>query len=408
MSKQFPSLKGNVLNLFISNGASFLVPLLQIPYLTRTLGAEEFGLYIFSYSIITFMMIITDYGFELYAPGKIIKNEIDVDVIFTHVLIIKSALFIISAAFILMIFISTKYYIGRLDILTWLVLAVFFNSFSMLWLFQANEVIYVYSRITVVTKLIAVGLIYLFVKSSNDLNIVFAIICITNAATLIISFAFCKNRFQLKFVRIKLHETLTLAKEAFEYFASRLGVSIYSALGGFVIGAFSGSLIQVAYYGAAHQLYSAGLQTLSAISTPLLPYMVRTKNFRVLYKIVALSLFLTAMGASIGFLWGDFILSAIYGEDFSAAKPVLNVFMVTVFFSVLGQQIGYPALVPLGKGRQANLSVIYAGIAQAIMIGVIVMLKLNITAVMIAVTYLVCDIIMSSYRGIILYKSRMQ
>ena len=147
---------------------------------------------------------------------------------------------------------------------------------------------------------------------------------------------------------------------------------------------------------------------MSAISTPLLPYMIRTKNYKVLFKIIVISLSLTSIGSIIGFVWGENILSLVYGKDFLNAKPVLNIFMVTIFFSILGQQIGYPALIPIGKGRQANLSVIYAGIAQAIMIGILVIFKLSITAVVIAITYLICDVVMSSYRGMVLYKAKIE
>ncbi len=401
------SLKRNILNLFMSQGASFIIPLLQFPYLTRVLGIEEFGLFVFSYSVITFLMIVTNYGFELYLPNEMAHNreQKHTNEYFTHSLIIRLGLFLVSLLCLVGVYFSTSYYHGREELIVIIACAVFFNSFTLLWLFQGKEVIYLYSRITVTLRLLSVGLIFLLVKSHNDLPIVLAILAATNASILLASYLVAKNKFFIQLIKIKFEDTVELAKKSFEYFVSRLGVSLYATVGGFIIGAFSGSLTQVAYYGAAHQLYTAGLQAVSAISTPLLPYMARTKNYHVLFKITAFSLLLTLIGSIFGISLGEYILTFVYGDDFAAAKPVLNIFMITIILSVLGQHLGYPALLPLGKGRQANLSVMYAGLAQALMILCLIIFNVPITAVVMAITYFFCDLVMSSYRSYVFIRS---
>lgn len=94
------SLKRNIINLFIAQGASFIVPLLQFPYLTRVLGVDEFGLFVFSYSVISFLMIITNFGFELYLPTLLAKSvsRIKTNLIFTHTNIIRSFLLLFGFA----------------------------------------------------------------------------------------------------------------------------------------------------------------------------------------------------------------------------------------------------------------------------------------------------------------------
>lgn len=400
------SLKRNIINLFISQGASFIIPLLQFPYLTRILGVKEFGLFVFSYSVILFSMIITNYGFELYLPNEMARKreQKHTNEYFTHSLIIRMGLFLTALIGLVGVYFATSYYHGREELLALIACAVFFNSFTFLWLFQGKEVIYLYSRITVTLRLVSVGLVFWLVKGQDDLSIVLGLLAATNAVVLLTSYFIAKNKFSIKLVRIKLSDTWHLVKGSFEYFISRLGVSLYATLGGFMIGALSGSLTQVAYYGAAHQLYTAGLQAISAISTPLLPYMARTKNFNVLFKITVFSLFLTLIGSVLGIALGEYILIFVYGVDLAAAKPVLNIFMIIIFLSVLGQHLGYPALLPLGKGRQANLSVMYAGLTQVIMIIGLFLFDVSVTAVAMAITYFFCDLVMCSYRGIVFAK----
>lgn len=401
------SLKRNIINLFISQGASFFIPLLQFPYLTRVLGVEEFGLFVFSYSVILFFMIITNYGFELFLPHVLARpeNKNKLNQYFTETCVIRVFLFCVSLIGLLGVYWFTPYYKGR-ELLIFLVTStVFFNSFTLLWLFQSQEVIYLYSRITVIIRLISLGLIFLLVKNKDDLPIVLGLLSITSLTILITSYLVARKYFLLQFVKVNIASVIALVKECFEYFLSRLGVSAYATLGGFIIGTFSGSLSQVAFYGAAHQLYTAGLYAVSSISTPLLPYMARTGRYNVWFKVLCFSMLLTLLGSAMGLLAGEYIIQFIYGEEIKEAKAVLDVFMITILVSVIGQHLGYPALLPLGKGREANLSVMYAGLSQVIMVACLVLFKLPITAISIAVTYLICDLVMSSYRGAVFIKA---
>ncbi|OCL95925.1 oligosaccharide flippase family protein [Aliarcobacter thereius] len=402
------NLRKNILNLFVSNSVSYLIPLLQFPYLTRVLGIEEFGLFVFSYSIMLFLMIITNYGFELYLPKEIIEknsSKKEINEIFTQTVLIRVGLFILSLFILFIVYFYTDYYKDRENILFILTIAVFFNSFTILWVYQVKEMIYLFSRITVIIRFVSLAFVFLFVNTKNDLDILIFILAITNAVILFITYYIAKNKFELSFGKIYVSKSIELLKNSFEYFISRLGVSVYATLGGFVIGAFSGSLKQVAYYGVAHQLYTAGLFAMSSISTPLLPYMTRTKNYKLFFKIVLIALFLTICGSFVGYYFGEEILVLIYGSEMIDAKSVLNIFMITIILSVIGVMFGYPALVPLGKSRVANLSVIYAGIAQLIMICVLYVFKLPFTAVSIAITYFFCDLVMSSYRGYVFAKT---
>lgn len=401
MSSKPASLGRNIINLFISQGASFIIPLLQFPYLTRVLGVEEFGLFVFSYSIIVFLMMLTNYGFELYIPSILAEKNTEriTNKFFSETVIIRTFLFIIALFIITSIYLSTNYFNGRKNLLFAIILAVFFNSYNFLWLFQSKEAIYLYSRINVLSRLLGLAAVFIFVKKSTDLAILLNIVALTNACILITCYLIAKKLYDLRLIKTSMSNAWKLAKNSFEYFLSRIGVGLYAALGGAIIGTFSGSLSQVAYYGAAHQLYNAGLAVISAISTPLLPYMSRTKDFSALTKITIFSLGLTFLGASFGWLFGEHIIAWIYGADLINAKKALNVFMVTIILSVLGQHLGYPALLPLGKGRHANLSVMYAGLTQVILITLLVLLHGPITAVSVAIVYLICDFVMTAYRA---------
>ncbi|MGG4683012.1 oligosaccharide flippase family protein, partial [Proteus mirabilis] len=225
----------------------------------------------------------------------------------------------------------------------------------------------IYSRINIITKLFSIAAIFLFIKKDSDFNLLFIIMACQSSLALIISYIYIK-KLQINFIKIKSNKLILIAKESFEYFISRIGVSLYSTCGSFFIGILSGSMHQVAIYGVAEQLYKAGVLVVSSISTPLTPYMVRTKNFNIFFKVTMLSMLITTMGACVGIFFGDKIIDMIYGENLLSAYPVLIIFMFTILISVLGMHFGYPALLPLNQARKANYSVIYAGILQILLI----------------------------------------
>jgi len=395
------TLRRNILNLFVSQSISYIIPLFQFPYLTRVLGVEVFGLYVFSYSIISFLMIITNYGFEIYLPKEMAERGGEKNLeseYFTQSTIIRACLLLPSFLILLFIHWLTDYYSGKEHLLVLITLSVLFNAFSLTWFFQGKEIIYYYSRITISIKLISMLLLFAFVNHADDIDRALFILAVSNFLVLITSLYLAHAKYKITFCKVRINNIFKLGKESFEYFISRLAVTVYTVMGGLIIGILSGSLIQVALYGVAYQLYNAGVYAMSALSTPLIPYMARTKNYVTFFKITALAIFFSICGACVGWFWGDHIIQFVYGKDLKEAKHVLDIFMLTIIFSITGIHFGFPALIPLGKTKSANLSVIYAGIGQLFMIFFIVSSNTLPTAAIMACTYLVCDFIMVSYR----------
>src|SRR5690606_5052229 len=93
--KRKTRLLDNFFSLAVLQGANYILPLLTMPYLVRVLGVEQFGLLMFAQSFITYINILTDYGFNLSATKLIAvnrENEDKISEIFSGVFLIKLAL----------------------------------------------------------------------------------------------------------------------------------------------------------------------------------------------------------------------------------------------------------------------------------------------------------------------------
>ena len=89
----------NYISLSFLQAANYILPLLVLPLLVRTLGTEKFGLVMFAQAFITFFNIIVDFGFNLSATREVSinkNNPSELKSIFSSVLIIKFFLVIIS------------------------------------------------------------------------------------------------------------------------------------------------------------------------------------------------------------------------------------------------------------------------------------------------------------------------
>src|SRR6202034_4733263 len=66
-----PSLRKNIASLYAVQMASYLAPLVTLPWLTRVLGPSGFGQLSFCGAVIGYFVLFADYGFNYSATRQI-------------------------------------------------------------------------------------------------------------------------------------------------------------------------------------------------------------------------------------------------------------------------------------------------------------------------------------------------
>jgi PST family polysaccharide transporter len=71
ISADYKRLLSNFFSLSVLQGLNYLFPLITMPYLTRVLGMDKYGLVSYAAVIISYFQMVTDYGFNLSATKDI-------------------------------------------------------------------------------------------------------------------------------------------------------------------------------------------------------------------------------------------------------------------------------------------------------------------------------------------------
>ena len=99
----------NFLSLIFLQGANYVLPLLLLPYLVRVLGTEKYGLVMFAQSLILFLTVFVDYGFNISGTREISINRADrkaISNIFSAIMIVKIGL-IATASLLLFVVVES-------------------------------------------------------------------------------------------------------------------------------------------------------------------------------------------------------------------------------------------------------------------------------------------------------------
>lgn len=171
MGKKSESIAVNGLLNIIIKCCHIIIPLITFPYLSRVLGAENYGKFSFALSINSYLLLITMLGIDTYAVREASRFRDDKRKLFeftSQITFINmcSLLIALSSMAVLVTF-NTK--IKQYDILVYLLSMILICTFlGRDWI---NTVFEDYTYITIryiVIQLIGVFAIFLFIKNAED------------------------------------------------------------------------------------------------------------------------------------------------------------------------------------------------------------------------------------------------
>lgn len=355
----------NTAALIIMQLFTYVAPFIVLPYLSRVLGADGFGLMIAALSLTVIANVCTDFGFNLSATYLISRKQSQ-----THYISkVITAIYALKLGLLVFVFSGIALYLALAVSYTPLAIAaiymtVFFQAFMSPWLFQGIEKMKLITYSTIASRMVYVVIIFLLVKHKNDYDL--ALMCNAIATMLACFLAnWLIRREGFIFAKPSKRLIKLMFTHSSQFFASRVVLQASSSISVLVLNS-AVSATQIGLFGASQKLYNSFKQLINPFSQALYPYMANTGNIKLLFRLVIILAVIMSIPATIGFVFAEPIIEFIFGAEFGQSSNILRIFIVTGYIAFFSICFGYPAFSAVKRVDLANKSVIISGSCQMV------------------------------------------
>jgi PST family polysaccharide transporter len=259
-------LVSNALSLYAVQGLNFLVPLLLLPYLLRTLSAESYGSIVFAQSLLGYGIIVTEFGFNLTAARDISVARHDpgaVARIYWTTTAAKTLLMLAATLVTALVVLATPVFRHQWPVFAASALLLLGNVAFPQWYFQGEERLREVALLQVVAKCLIAASAVLLVRSPGDTLIAAIILSAPQLACAAVAVCLRKRVAPAQFYRPTLTDITAALRGSAPMFAAIISTTLYLHTNTVVLGLVSGD--------RAVALYSLGGKLMSAVQSVSFP-----------------------------------------------------------------------------------------------------------------------------------------
>lgn len=203
----------NIFSLGISQIANVAFPLITMPYVSRIIGPEGYGILNYSTAFIGYFTLFILYSFDLSGTKIISRNIQDKELVskaFSEILYSRCILYLISCLlFIISLFFGKVFHKDYLVSII-LFIGLLSSVFSPQFIYQSFQDLKLFSKINVIRGFINMVLIFLFVKTKQDYFFIPLFATIFNVIINIGLLIYAKKKFSLKLTKQPLNGLFNL------------------------------------------------------------------------------------------------------------------------------------------------------------------------------------------------------
>ena len=356
------------------NIVKLFFPILTLPYLTRVLSTDAYGVVTYVKSFIVYVQLVLDFGFLLSATKEIAlcKNDINkVGRILGDTIAEKIILAIAST----IVYVGAIIYIPILKKYAVFSMLYFFSAIFTIGIFdfmyRGMEKMHLVAIPFTVSKTVTTLLTFLLIHSDTDLILIAGLEIIGSLISTFFSLFFVyKLGIKISFTGIK--KWLNDLKESGIYFISNFATTVFGAFTTLISGLYL-SLEDIACWGLCMQVLSAAKALYNPITNSLYPHMVQKKDIKFIKKISLFMMIPIAIGCCCVIFGAELVLQIIGGEKYIIASGAFRILLPAFVFSFYSMLYGWPVLGAIGKIKETTITTIAAAAVQIIGLGVLIM-----------------------------------
>jgi PST family polysaccharide transporter len=255
-NKEKKTVLGNFISLTTLQGISYILPIVVLPYLIRTIGIEKFGLISFAQAFIQYFMILTDYGFSLSATRSIAligEHKKKVSALFSSVMTVKLIFAAISLLLLCVILSFVPKFRNDWPVYLLSFGTVIGSTLFPVWFFQGKEKMSYITVVNVISGILYASGIFIFILGPDDYLKVPLLGSLLSVVSGILGLYIAFKKFRLEFILQRYTDIKKELKTGWDIFISILAVNTYTASRVFAIGLLTNNIL-TGYYSLAEKI----------------------------------------------------------------------------------------------------------------------------------------------------------
>lgn len=351
-------LLSNIYGLSSINIINILVPLIMMPYLSRTVGADGYGVFFIFTSAISFALIVMDYSVNITGVREVAQSPAGMwQRIYTQNQSVRFCLCFFSVvACTLYTVVFAEGYNDKL-VFTFAIYAITLSGYYMStpWFFHGVSDMKVIAVSSLLTRLLQLIFVLFFIKSKKDLDILILSNALSYFSTGVVASLYRKVRYKLK-ERLEINEAKNGFISGVNSFIGDFAPNLYSNIPQLIIGAIVPPSVFAAYSIAMRLINIAGsFQVIMCKSF----YPLMSSGELSLKNLLYINIFLSVMAATFIYFFGLPLIVFLFGNEMSQAYYYLLPLAVSMIFAGVLWSFSYGYFLPNRLDKEfRNISVI--------------------------------------------------
>ena len=346
---------------------TLVLPLITTPYISRVLGAENIGIYSYTYSILSYFLLFGALGVALYGQREIAyagEDEVKRKKSFWEIQICRFlAAFVASVIYFIFFMREGEYNVYyRIWFLELVAIGL-----DISWFFQGIEEFKKTVTRNVIVRLVSVTLIFVLVKAPEDLIKYITIYAVADLIGNLSLWLYLPKYF--KGIKIKNINAFAHLPAIIMLFIPQIASQIYNLLDKTMIGNMIINKSEVGYYEQAQKVIRILITIVTSLGIVMIPRMASTfasgdrekligymkKSFKFVF-FLAFPITFGIMSISKSFV------PVFFGEGYEKVITLIYVMAPNIILNGIASVIGTQYLLPTKRQKEYTLAII-AGLA---------------------------------------------
>ena len=340
-----------------------IVPLITTPYISRVLGSNGVGIYSYTYSNVSYFLLVGALGGTTYGRREIAYLQDNIGErsrLFFELVIIRiltSSAAILGYVVYLVFFVRADANVAALQ-----TIYLVAGALDIIWLFQGMED---YSRVVfrnTIVKIFNVILVFALIRTSDDVNIYTVILAgMTLVANLSV---WCYVPKYIRKVPFRELRPFRHLKGELTLFLPTIAIQVYTYLDKTMIRAFSADAMENGYYEEAEKTVRIAISVITSLGTVMAPRIAKTfadgnrelmssymrKTFRFTWM-AAIPVMFGIMGVS------ETFVPVFFGPGYDKVRILMPLYSILIVFVSMSYILGIQFLISIGKQNVYTIAV---------------------------------------------------